>query len=141
MRFKILSSRNNNSPSLPPPAQGLQTLHIRGVPLLQCSCKCSPSFTLPLQGLQTKRLSPVKGNISVSGETRFQLFISSAENKASFKLHRLTPLLPSSGEKQTNKNVLPQQMPRNNMTVGFTCGLLSSPARLQQRKDKLQARK
>lgn len=101
MWFKILSSRNNNSWSLPLPAQDLQPLHVRGIPLLQCSCKCCPYFTLPPQGLQTKMPACVQESISMSGETRLQLSISSAENKASFKLHRHTPLLPSPGEKQT----------------------------------------
>lgn len=48
---------------------------------------------------------------------------------------------PELGEKQTNKNVLPQQVPQSNRTAGFALRLLSSLARLWERRDKLQAGK
>lgn len=135
MGFKILSSRNHNSWN-PLPTQDLQPLHVRGIPLLQCSCKHSPYFTAPPQGLQTKNLSPVQGKISMPGETRLQVSTSSAENKASSCIEMCSFSLVQ----EKNKHKCPPPLnAQNNMTVGFTDSLFSSLAQLQQRKDKHQA--
>lgn len=104
MWFKILSSRNNNPPTLPPLTQGLQPLHVRV--FLSSSALVNAALLL-LYHLENSR---PKGSVlwkgTFLGQERWDFSFSFPQQKT--KLHSsctLTPLLPTSGEKQTNKKM------------------------------------